>query len=573
MRSKLDKQPKIENKFVFEQMFLNNLIKIIKSQSHLNGGQQISKVISEINNNSFLNKISIDWEKYLPIFFHYLDQMKNLLIENIEIVKDQINNINSQKWFEFNLYQLRDNLTNSKLLLKELEDDYLSKLESLNDFNYQTYGYKLGPLASKFMICLDWCGNYNKFSENNDKISKYFLKISDSIWTPYLTFCKDEIDKLFNDKNINFYKGIFYIFVNENALNKGFNESISSIVALFIRQVIEDSSFDENEKFNKDAKNIKLEKIKLVLEEIHTNKLELKSKNIGTKDLYDLLREKLKIIFNNKEENYKNIFSIINNMFNGYIHGNVKVESATLRAIFNHFCFFLHHNSMNSNNFEFTMYYYLFIYKIFIPHITIPNKRGDIKYFVNKDKLHIIDEINKNKLDIQNEINGSVQEIINKISNDLVSNNQYFTNKETKQLWNNFKLNKDKYFDWEKDSIEVLFSKYQDLCSGITKLINDLKRLNINICLGIRQSPHFNTIGKSHKEPDFIEIVDQFLTCYQVTECLLSMPFLFILYALLLDKKITEEIMNEALNYGLFTIKYDLFFWLIDDRNRLGVDK
>lgn len=573
MDNELDKQQKIENQHVFEQMFLNNLIKIIKSQSHLKGRQRINKVISKIKNDSFLNKISIDWEKYLPIFFHYLDQMKNLLIENIEIVKDQINNINSQKWFEFNLYQLKDNLTNSKLLLKELEDDYLSKLESLNDFNYQTYGYKLGPLASKFMICLDSCGNYNKFSENNDKISTYFLKISNSTWTPYLAFCKDEIDKLFNDKNINFYKGIFYIYVNRDALNKGFNESISSIVALFIRQVIEDSSFDENEKFNKDAENIKLEKIKLVLEEIHTDKLELKSKNIGTKDLYDLLREKLKIIFNNKDENYKNIFSIINNIFNGYIHGNVKVESATLRAIFNHFCSFLHNNSMNSNNFEFTMYYYLFVYKIFMPHITILNKGGHKKYCVNKDKLHIIDEINKNKLDIQNEMNKFVQEIINKISDDLVLNNQYFTNKETKQLWNNFKLNKDKYFDWEKDSIEVLFSKYQVLNSGIINLINNSISLNINVDEVINQSSYFCTIGQSHKDPNFIEIVDQFLTCYQVTECLLSMPFLFILYALLLDKKITEEIMNEALNYGLFTIKYDLFFWLIDDRNWLGIDK
>ena len=33
MGSKLDKHQKIENKSVFEQMFLNNLIKIIKSQS------------------------------------------------------------------------------------------------------------------------------------------------------------------------------------------------------------------------------------------------------------------------------------------------------------------------------------------------------------------------------------------------------------------------------------------------------------------------------------------------------------------------------------------------------------
>lgn len=161
MVSKLDKHQKIENKSVFDQMFLNNLIKIIKSQSRLKGSLQISKVISKIKNDSFLNKISIDWEKYLSIFFHYLDQMKNLLIENIEIVKDQINNINSEDEFELN--QLEANLTNSKLLLKELEDNYLSKLESLDDFNHHTYGHKLGSLGPKFMICLHSCGNYGEF--------------------------------------------------------------------------------------------------------------------------------------------------------------------------------------------------------------------------------------------------------------------------------------------------------------------------------------------------------------------------------------------------------------------------
>ena len=60
MDNELDKQPKIENKFVFEQMFLNNLIKIIKSQSCLKDRQQINKVISEISNDLFLRTISID---------------------------------------------------------------------------------------------------------------------------------------------------------------------------------------------------------------------------------------------------------------------------------------------------------------------------------------------------------------------------------------------------------------------------------------------------------------------------------------------------------------------------------
>lgn len=556
MGSKLDKHQKIENKSVFEQMFLNNLIKIIKSQSSLNGGQQISKVISEINNNSFLSKISIDWEKYLPIFFHYLDQMKKLLKENIKIVKDLIDYINIQNEFGFNLNQLEDYLTNLKRLLKELEDNYLSKLESLDDFNYITFREKIGDFnPSPAFSINDQRDNINKFLENNHKIIGYFYKISNSTWTPYLTFCKDEIDKLFNDKNINFYKGIFYIYVNRDALNKGFNESILSIVALFIRQAIEDSSFDENEKFNKEnVKNIKLEKIKFVLEKIHTDKLELNSKNIWKKGYYNSLKEKLKIIFNNKKENYKNIFSIINNIFNEYIHRNIKIEPSTLKEVFCYFNAFLNSNGFNSDNFEFTMYYYLFIYKIFMPHITIPNKSSNKKYCVSEDNLYIINKINKNKSKIQDEMNKFVQEIINKISDDLVLNNQYFTNKETKQLWNNFKLNKDKYFDWEKDSIEVLFSKYQVLNSGIINLINNSINLNINVDEVINQSSYFCTIGQSHKDPNFIEIVDQLQTCYQVTEYLLSMPFLFILYALLLDNKITKEEMDKALSYTLFVI-------------------
>ncbi len=247
--------------------------------------------------------------------------MKNLLIENIEIVKDQINNINSEDEFKFELNQLEANLTNSKLLLKELEDNYLSKLESLDDFNHHTYGNKLGSFGLKFTIYLNSCGNYNKFSENNKKISTYFLKISDSTWTPYLAFCKDEIDKLFNHKNINFYKGIFYIYVNRDALNKGFNESISSIAALFIRQAIEDSSLDENKKFSKNAKNIKLEKIKLVLEKIHTDKLELKSKCIDVDPHYNSLKNALKNVYDGSQNEIElSIVMMINIMINSYIH-------------------------------------------------------------------------------------------------------------------------------------------------------------------------------------------------------------------------------------------------------------
>ena len=563
MVSKLDKHQKIENKSVFDQMFLNNLIKIIKSQSRLKGSLQISKVISKIKNDSFLNKISIDWEKYLSIFFHYLDQMKKLLKDQIKIVKDEIDivkelidDINIQNEFGFNLNQLEYYLTNLKQLLKKSKDNYLSILELFDDFDYMTFREKIGDFnPSPAFSINDQRDNINKFLENNHKIIDYFYKISDSTWTPYLTFCKDEIDKLFNDKNINFYKGIFYIYVNRDALNKGFNESILSIVALFIRQAIEDSSFDENEKFNKEnVKNIKLEKIKFVLEKIQTDKLELNSKNIWKKGYYNSLKEKLKIIFNNKKENYKNIFSIINNIFNEYIHRNIKIEPSTLKEVFCYFYAWLHSNGFNSDNFQFTMYYYLFIYKIFMPHITILNKSSNKKYCVSEDNLYIIDKINKNKSKIQNEMNKFVQEIINKISDDLVLNNQYFTNKETKQLWNNFKLNKDKYFDWEKDSIEVLFTKYQVLNSGIINLINNSISLNIDVDEVINQSSYFCTIGKSYKNRNFIEIVDQFQICYQVTEYLLSMPFLFILYTLLLDKKITKEEMDKALNYTLFII-------------------
>lgn len=556
MGSELDKQTKIENKSVFDQMFLNNLIKIIKSQSCLKDRQRISKVISKIKNDSFLNKISIDWEKYLSIFFHYLDQMKKLLKDQIKILKDEIDivkelidDINIQNEFGFNLNQLEDYLTNLKQLLKKSKDNYLSILELFDDFDYMTFREKIGGFNPNPAFSInDQRDNINKFSENKNKIIDYFYKISDSTWTPYLTFCKDEIDKLFNNKNINFYKGIFYIYVNKDNLNRYFNESISSIVALFIRQAVEDSSFV------KKVKNIKLEKIKLVLEKIHTDKLELNSKDIWKKQFYNSLKEKLKIIFNNKKENYKNIFSIINNMFNEYIHRNIKMEPSNLKEVFCYLNAFLNSNGFNSDNFEFTMYYYLFVYKIFMPHITIPNKKGRTKYCVNKNKLYIINKINENKSGIQNEMNKFVQKIINKISDDLVLNNQYFTNKETKQLWNNFKLSKDKYFDWKKDSIEVLFTKYQVLNSGITNLINNSISLNINVDAVINQSPYFCTIGQSHKDPNFIEIVDQFQTCYQVTEYLLSMPFLFILYALLLDKKITKEEMHKALNYTLFVI-------------------
>lgn len=119
-------------------------------------------------------------------------------------------------------------------------------------------------------------------------------------------------------------------------------------------------------------------------------------------------------------------------MFNEYIHRSIKIEPSILTVVFNHFHSLLHNNEINSDNFEFTMYYYLFIYKIFIPHITIPNNSDRIKYRVNKDNLYIIYKINENKSDIQNEMNKFVQEIINEISDDLVLNNQYFTNKETK---------------------------------------------------------------------------------------------------------------------------------------------
>lgn len=561
MDNELDKQQKIENKFVFEQIFLNNLIKIIKSQSCLNDKKRINKVISEISNDSFLSKISIDWEKYLSIFFYYLDQMKKLLEEDIEIVKNQIEIINKQK--EFELDQLDDNLINSKKLLEILEDNYLSKLESLDDFNYKTFGEELSSLASKFIICLNSCYNLGKFSNNNDKICNYFLKISDSTWTPYLTFCKDKIDKLFSNKNINFYKGLFYIYVNRDSLNKDFDESISSIVALFLRQLIDDLSICQNKQ------NPKIKKIQSVLEAIHNDELVLENKNIETKPSYDFLKEKLEIIFNNKKKNYENIFSIINNMFNEYIHRNIKIQPDILTEVCRHFHFLLHNHRTNSNNFEFTMHYYLFIYKIFIPYIKIKpvHKDHPIKYRVNKDKLCIINEINKNKLNIQDRMNKFVKEITNKINNDSVLNNQCLIEKETEQLWNNFKLNKDKYFDWEKDSIEVLFKKYKVLYSEIIKLINNAESLKIYISERIDQLLIFDTVEQLYKDPNFIEIVDQFLTCYEIAECLLSTPFLFILYALLLDNKITKEIMNEALNYTLFTIKHDFLFLLIKNRN------
>lgn len=510
MDNELDKQQKIENKSVFEQMFLNNLIKIIKSQSDLKGRQWINKVISKIKNDSFLRKISIDWEKYLPIFFHYLDQMKKLLKENIRIVKDQINNINSQKQFEFNLYQLEANLTNSKLLLKELEDDYLSKLESLNDFNYQTYGYKLGPLASKFMICLDSCGNYNKFSENNKKISTYFLKISDSIWTPYLTFCKDEIDKLFNDKNINFYKGIFYIYVNRDALNKGFNESISSIAALFIRQAIEDSSLDESKKFSKNAKNIKLEKIKLVLEKIHTDKLELKSKGIDVDPHYNSLKNALKNVYDGSQNEIElSIVMMINIMINSYIHKDANSFYNIIKLGFRLEWIL---NDIDDANYVLIRY----VLVLFIKSVYKKNNNYYEKIISPLLDLSVFKEINE-------------------------------CNNESKDLFKEI-ANKDEINLDQDEDIEILLNKTIDLYYGPSNGFRSLDAILTKYEDEVSKIEEYMNSHNAH------EIIIKFLNCCIVVQRLLSTPFLFVLYALLLDNKITKEEMHKALNYTLFVI-------------------
>lgn len=506
MDNELDKQPKIENKFVFEQMFLNNLIKIIKSQSCLKDRQQINKVISEISNDLFLRTISIDWEKYLSIFFHYLDQMKNLLIENIEIVKDRINNINIQIELGFNLNQLEHNLTNLKQLLKELEDDYLSKLESLDDFNHHTYGNKLGSFSLKFTIYLNSCGNYNKFSENNDKISTYFLKISNSTWTPYLAFCKDEIDKLFNDKNINFYKGIFYIYVNRDALNKGFNESISSIAALFIRQAIEDSSLDESKKFSKNAKNIKLEKIKLVLEKIHTDKLELKSKGIDVDLHYNLLKNALKNVYDgNQNEIELSIAMMINIMINSYIHKdansfyNIIKLGIRLEWILN-----------DIDNANYVLIRYVLV--LFIKSVYKKNKNSYKNIISPLLDLSVFKEINE-------------------------------CNNESKDLFKEI-ANKDEINLDQDEDIEILLNRTIDLYDRPPTLHAILTKYKNEV----------SEIEKYMNSHNAHEIIIKFLNCCIIVQHFLSTPFLFVLYALLLDKKITEEEMHKALNYTLFVI-------------------
>lgn len=504
MDNELDKQPKIENKSVFEQMFLNNLIKIIKSQSDLKGRWQISKVISKINNDLFLRTISIDWEKYLPIFFHYLDQMKNLLIENIEIVKDQINNINSQKRLGFNLNQLEHNLTNLKQLLKELEDDYLSKLESLDDFNYQTYGYKLGSFGLKFTIYLHSCGSYGEFSKNNKKIYTYFLKISDSIWTPYLAFCKDEIDKLFNDKNINFYKGIFYIYVNRDALNKGFNESISSISALFIRQVIEDSSFA------KKVKDKKIEKIKLVLEKIHTDKLELKSKNIDVDPHYNSLKNALKNVYDGSQNEIElSIVMMINIMINSYIHKdansfyNIIKLGISLEWIL---------NDIDDANYVLIRY----VLVLFIKSVYKKNNNYYEKIISPLLDLSVFKEINE-------------------------------CNNESKDLFKEI-ANKDEINLDQDEDIEILLNKTIDLYYGPSNGFRSLDAILTKYEDEVSKIEEYMNSHNAH------EIIIKFLNCCIVVQRLLSTPFLFVLYALLLDNKITEEEMHKALNYTLFVI-------------------
>lgn len=504
MDNELDKQQKIENKFVFEQMFLNNLIKIIKSQSCLKDRQQINKVISEISNDLFLRTISIDWEKYLPIFFHYLDQMKNLLIENIEIVKDQINNINSQKRLGFNLNQLEHNLTNLKQLLKELEDDYLSKLESLDDFNYQTYGYKLGSFGLKFTIYLHSCGSYGEFSKNNKKIYTYFLKISDSIWTPYLAFCKDEIDKLFNDKNINFYKGIFYIYVNRDALNKGFNESISSISALFIRQVIEDSSFA------KKVKDKKIEKIKLVLEKIHTDKLELKSKCIDVDPHYNSLKNALKNVYDGSQNEIElSIVMMINIMINSYIHKdansfyNIIKLGISLEWIL---------NDIDDANYVLIRY----VLVLFIKSVYKKNNNYYEKIISPLLDLSVFKEINE-------------------------------CNNESKDLFKEI-ANKDEINLDQDEDIEILLNRTIDLYYGPSNGFRSLDAILTKYKNEVSEIEKYMNSHNAH------EIIIKFLNCCIVVQRLLSTPFLFVLYALLLDNKITEEEMHKALNYTLFVI-------------------
>lgn len=509
MDNELDKQPKIENKFVFEQMFLNNLIKIIKSQSCLKDRQQINKVISEISNDLFLRTISIDWEKYLSIFFHYLDQMKNLLIENIEIVKDRINNINIQIELGFNLNQLEHNLTNLKQLLKELEDDYLSKLESLDDFNHHTYGNKLGSFGLKFKIYLNSCGNYNKFSENNKKISTYFLKISDSTWTPYLAFCKDEIDKLFNHKNINFYKGIFYIYVNRDALNKGFNESISSIAALFIRQAIEDSSLDENKKFGKNAKNIKLEKIKLVLEKIHTDKLELKSKGIDVDPHYNSLKNALKNVYDGSQNEIElSIVMMINIMINSYIHKDANSFYNIIKLGFRLEWIL---NDIDDANYVLIRY----VLVLFIKSVYKKNKKS------YKNIKNIIDPLLN--LDLFKKINEC--------------------NNESKDLFKEI-ANKDEINLDQDEDIEILLNRTIDLYDRPPTLHAILTKYKNEV----------SEIEKYMNSYNAHEIIIKFLNCCIIVQHFLSTPFLFILYALLLDNKITKEEMHKALNYTLFVI-------------------
>lgn len=506
MDNELDKQPKIENKFVFEQMFLNNLIKIIKSQSCLKDRQQINKVISEISNDLFLRTISIDWEKYLSIFFHYLDQMKNLLIENIEIVKDRINNINIQIELGFNLNQLEHNLTNLKQLLKELEDDYLSKLESLDDFNHHTYGNKLGSFSLKFTIYLNSCGNYNKFSENNDKISTYFLKISNSTWTPYLAFCKDEIDKLFNDKNINFYKGIFYIYVNRDALNKGFNESISSIAALFIRQAIEDSSLDESKKFSKNAKNIKLEKIKLVLEKIHTDKLELKSKGIDVDPHYNSLKNALKNVYDGSQNEIElSIVMMINIMINSYIHKDANSFYNIIKLGFRLEWIL---NDIDDANYVLIRY----VLVLFIKSVYKKNKKSYKNIISPLLDLSVFKEINE-------------------------------CNNESKDLFKEI-ANKDEINLDQDEDIEILLNRTIDLYDRPPTLHAILTKYKNKV----------SEIEKYMNSHNAHEIIIKFLNCCIIVQHFLSTPFLFVLYALLLDKKITEEEMHKALNYTLFVI-------------------
>jgi len=116
-------------------------------------------------------------------------------------------------------------------------------------------------------------------------------------------------------------------------------------------------------------------------------------------------------------------------------------------------------------------------------------------------------------------------------------------NNESKELFKDI-ANKDEINLDQDEDIEILLNRTIDLYDRPPTLHAILTKYKNEV----------SEIEKYMSSHNAHEIIIKFLNCCIIVQHFLSTPFLFILYALLLDKKITKEEMDKALNYTLFVI-------------------